>query len=87
MSDINYKKTSAEYTLTGQNGRTNKPVTIKLEINLEPEERKITVRGKNGKPFDFNNSDPYLVQAVNELIEEAISIAHNEPRKSNDTIN
>lgn len=81
MSDPAFQKTDVRYTITGEhNGKT---ITIYLTVHLDNQERRVSIRGTNGK-FNFTESDPYLIGVINELIEKALDIARDEPRNTSE---
>ena len=77
--DNHWLKSEVTYKLWKAYGADSKKVNIAVTVHLDNEMRKVTIRGLN-KTFEFTKSDPYLVAAVNELIEKALELANNEKR-------
>lgn len=74
-----WEKSEVTYRLWKAYGNDNKRVSITVKVHLDNDMRKVTIQGKNDK-FEFRNSDPYLIRAINELIEKALDLAESESR-------
>lgn len=74
-----YIKTDVTYKLWKTYGPKDKTVEIEATVHLDNEERKVSLHGKQ-RNFIFENSDPYLVQAILDLMEKALELANQEKR-------
>lgn len=77
--DNHWLKSEVTYKLWKAYGPKNKKVEITVTVHLDNQERTVTIRGIN-KTFEFTKSDPYLIAAVNELIEKGLELANAEQR-------
>lgn len=73
--DISYKKTEEKYVLTKLNPANDKEVSINLTVHLDNDLRKLSITGKHDK-FEFRNSEPDLLEAIVDLMKEAIQVGH-----------